>query len=89
MRYFPVRSLQTESCGGYEAFDLYELVWPEESSSSEYMECYADKKSDRIMTDMIAKDNMTPAVCRTHCEGLGAMYYATQVRKKPIIYIVR
>lgn len=70
---------QDESCGGYDAFDLYELVWPAESTDSEYLDCYNDKKEDRIMSDMLVDPDMTQAVCRTHCEGLDSMYYATQV----------
>lgn len=32
------------------------------------------------MTDMLVDDGMTTAMCRSHCEGTGAEYYATQVR---------
>lgn len=44
-----------------------------------YLECYADSKGDRVMGHMVSSDDMTPAVCREHCEAKDAMYYGTQV----------
>lgn len=43
------------------------------------MECYADSKDDRVMGDFFVLSNMTQSLCREHCEGKNAMYYATQV----------
>lgn len=43
------------------------------------MECYSDVKEDRVMSHKISLDDMTTAVCRTHCETHDAMYYGTQV----------
>lgn len=31
------------------------------------------------MGDMLVDDEMTPAMCRSHCDGKGNNYYATQV----------
>lgn len=41
------------------------------------MDCYSDRKEDRVMTDMYVDPDMTQAACRSHCEGY--MYYGTQV----------
>lgn len=69
-----------ETCGGTDAFDLYKLEWPEAPvDDPEYMECYADVKTDRIMDQMVSTCDMTPAVCRKHCMDKNAMYYGTQV----------
>lgn len=43
------------------------------------MGCYGDEKEDRVMGNLYATADMTEGVCRTHCEGKGAMYYGTQV----------
>lgn len=45
----------------------------------EYVGCFADDM-DRVMTDMFVDNDMTPNLCRSHCEDNGASYYATQVR---------
>lgn len=74
--------LQEEICGGTDAFDLYKLEWPPASTDAEYMDCYADVQSDRVMGHMLTQDDMTPRVCRDHCEKNSAMYYATQVKSK-------
>lgn len=73
------RQEERDTCGGLHAFDLYELPAVETSTDPEYMECYADKKDDRVMGHMIMDAAMTNAVCRTHCEDKEALYYATQV----------
>lgn len=71
---------RAETCGGTDAFDLYKLEWPDAPvNHPEYMECYADMKSDRVMGHKTTTDDMTPAVCREHCMGKDAMYYGTQV----------
>lgn len=53
-------------------------------SSEEFMECYADKKDDRIMGAKLFDSQMTTSVCRAHCLSADlaspAMYYGTQVR---------
>lgn len=41
------------------------------------MDCFADKKEDRVMSKMHVAPDMTQAACRSHCDGY--MYYATQV----------
>lgn len=68
------------TCGGYEAFDLYQLEWAEPSTSDEYVGCFADVKSNRVMRDMMVMDDMTEMMCRDHCMHKDALYYATQVR---------
>ncbi|CAN0407515.1 unnamed protein product, partial [Hapterophycus canaliculatus] len=70
---------QEEICGGNWAFSLYELDWPAAPvDDPEYLDCYRDDGSDRVMADMITRDDMTPAVCRAHCLDKGAHYYGTQ-----------
>ncbi|CAM9455943.1 unnamed protein product, partial [Laminaria digitata] len=73
---------ETETCGGYNAFDLYKLDWPEPSSSPEYMDCFADDRSDRVMGDMLVLDTMSTEACREHCSDKNAMYYGTQYSKE-------
>lgn len=68
------------TCGGYEAFDLYQLEWAEASTSDEYVGCFADMKSDRVMHDLMVMDDMTESTCRAHCSSRDALYYATQVK---------
>lgn len=72
--------MQTETCGGHIALDIYELIHADAPTDPEYMDCYADKKKDRIMSDELFTEDMTPAVCRAHCLKSGHMYYATQVK---------
>lgn len=52
-------------------------MWPAEPTDPEYMDCFADKKEDRVMSKMHVAPDMTQAACRSHCDGY--MYYATQV----------
>lgn len=59
--------------------DLYKLWLPEASEDPEYVGCYADDKSERVLSDMITTDGMTPAVCHDHCLDKDTPYYATQV----------
>lgn len=74
-----IQHVQDEICGGYYAFDLYRLISAEEPTDPEYVGCYRDTDEERVMTDMLVDENMTTAICRSHCEGTGAEYYATQV----------
>ncbi|CAM9885714.1 unnamed protein product [Ectocarpus fasciculatus] len=68
-----------ETCGGFDAFDLYKLDGPMPSDSREYVGCFADDKEDRALANEIKfQDNMTQAVCRVHCESFGSSFYATQ-----------
>lgn len=73
--------LQTETCGGLHSFDLFKLSVPEPPTDNpEYVGCYADDKTDRVMTHkVVSPDGMTPAVCREHCSDKDALYYGTQV----------
>ncbi|CAM9643375.1 unnamed protein product, partial [Sphacelaria rigidula] len=67
------------TCGGYYAFDLYQLEWAEAPTSEEYVGCFADSKHDRVMFNMMVSQNMTETVCRDHCVNIpGTLYYATQ-----------
>lgn len=64
----------SETCGGRNSMSVYKnedrTPTPTPvSSSSEYVGCYADTRSDRIMTDKQATSDMTAEVCtrrRTH-----------------------
>lgn len=68
------------SCGGEYSFDMYKLEWPEPSDDEEYVGCFVDAKDDRIMDNMITDDNMTPQLCRDHCENTYSIYYGVEVR---------
>ncbi|CAM9947792.1 unnamed protein product [Scytosiphon promiscuus] len=75
----PCQGDEEETCGGYWAFSLYKLDWPAAPvDDPEYVNCYRDDRSDRVMTDKVTRDDMTPAVCREHCLDKGASYYGTQ-----------
>lgn len=74
--------VQNESCGGLHSFDLFKLWLPEAPHADEYPEylgCFADDQHDRVMTNMIAAESMTPALCREHCSDKDASFYGTQV----------
>lgn len=48
------------TCGGYEAFDLFELgavVNP--PAEDYYVGCFADDQQDRVLDDMMSSDGMT------------------------------
>lgn len=75
------RLLQHETCGGADAFNLYEVNnvgKPEPSKSKEYTGCYADNFGDRVMSNRVSDKNMTTDKCKSHCTGFS--YYATQVQ---------
>lgn len=60
-------------------FDLYRLEWAPASSDSEYVGCFADSKSDRIMDHMMIDEKMTAEHCRENCMRKGTNFYGTQV----------
>ncbi|CAM9974029.1 unnamed protein product, partial [Pylaiella littoralis] len=60
-----------ETCGGFLVFDLYK--------TGGYMGCFADDTDDRVLgNEITGQGDMTPDVCREHCENYGSFYYATQ-----------
>lgn len=74
------RVLQNEYCGGNYAFSLYKMEWPESPADDpEYVGCYRDERSDRVMAEKFTQGDMTPAVCREYCMDKDASYYGTQV----------
>lgn len=70
---------QEETCGGPDSFDLYRLIGAAMPTDPEYVGCYSDTNEERVMTNMLVDNGMTTAFCRSHCEGTGSKYYATQV----------
>lgn len=57
-----------ESCGGFNAFDLFELErdetpttppMPAAPTEDYYVECFADEKDFRVLDDMISSSDMT------------------------------
>ncbi|CAN0169127.1 unnamed protein product, partial [Hapterophycus canaliculatus] len=42
-------------------------------TSEEYVGCFVDTE-ERVMTHMIVESDMTPVLCRSHCESTGAKY---------------
>ncbi|CAM9939120.1 unnamed protein product, partial [Hapterophycus canaliculatus] len=72
---------ESETCGGWNAFDLFKLWIPDAPLTDEYPEylgCYADNKEDRVMTHKVVAESMTPTLCREHCLDKDAAYYGTQ-----------
>lgn len=47
------------------------------AGSHENVGCFSDFLEDRVLTDVLQRNDMTPDLCRTHCEGHS--YYGTQV----------
>ncbi|CAM9552578.1 unnamed protein product [Pylaiella littoralis] len=75
----PCAGNDEEICGGYDAFSLYKMDWPEAPTDDpEYVGCYRDDQNDRVMTDKVTLGDMTPAVCREYCLDRDALYYGTQ-----------
>ena len=51
------------------------------------MGCYMDKKDDRVLTNMLTSDSMTPLVCAAHCSGYP--YFATQYGNEVKLMIMK
>lgn len=47
-----------------------------------YVGCYANSEDDSVMGEMIERVDMTPSICREHCEGTGSLFYGTQVGRR-------
>jgi len=63
----------------FETTDLFKLSLPEAPQDPEYLGCFSDDKTDRVMTHKISIKGMTSAVCREHCSDKDALFYGTQV----------
>eukprot|EP00752_Nemacystus_decipiens_P012579 g11140.t1 len=70
------------TCGGYDAFDLFELegrVDPLAPPTEDYyLGCFADDKRDRVLDGVMSSDRLTLEVCEAHCLGLGKPFFALQ-----------
>ncbi|CAM9822633.1 unnamed protein product, partial [Sphacelaria rigidula] len=55
------------TCGGYLAFSLYQLEWPDYVDNGEYVACFKDDIGDRVLSSMITSDEMTVDLCKEHC----------------------
>lgn len=59
---YPCAGDSEVSCGGFNAFDLFELEGvgtPAPPTEHYYVGCFADKKDDRVLDDMISTSVMT------------------------------
>ncbi|CAM9783209.1 unnamed protein product [Ectocarpus fasciculatus] len=73
----------SSSCGtslGTSTSETSDDAEPVPSNSNEHLGCYADGTALILLLGhgIINQDNMTPAVCRAHCESFGSPFYATQ-----------
>ena len=56
------------TCGGFDAFDLFELESLHPSEDHHYLGCFADDKHDRVLGDKMSSGSMSlqvKAVSRT------------------------
>lgn len=71
-------------CGGYYSFNIYRTTTvaptpapiPRPRLYPESIGCYTDEKKERVMTNMLTSDAMTPLVCADHCSNYS--YFGTQ-----------
>eukprot|EP00752_Nemacystus_decipiens_P012284 g10890.t1 len=65
------------TCGGFDAFDLFELgsLPP---SEDQYLGCFADDKLDRVLGDMMSSDHMSLQVCGDYCTAMDKPFFALQ-----------
>lgn len=53
---------QSQTCGGVDSFDVYDLGVPERPVMPGYLGCYTDMKDDRVMAWAVLSDDMTAEV---------------------------
>ncbi|CAN0066373.1 unnamed protein product, partial [Sphacelaria rigidula] len=71
-------------CGGYYTFTIYRASTeaptpaptPRPTLYPEPVGCYTDKKNERVLTNMLTSDAMTPLICAAHCSNYS--YFGTQ-----------
>eukprot|EP00752_Nemacystus_decipiens_P007837 g7002.t1 len=71
------------TCGGFDAFDLFELeggVDPPVSEPTEdyYLGCFRDDQMDRVLDHMTSSGRMTLEACEAQCLGLRKPLFALQ-----------
>ncbi|CAM9679374.1 unnamed protein product, partial [Ectocarpus sp. 8 AP-2014] len=69
------------TCGGVDAFDLFELEGvdrPSPPSEDYYLGCFADDKRDRVLEDKMSSTDMTVEMCEDHCMAKDKPFFALQ-----------
>ncbi|CAM9474079.1 unnamed protein product, partial [Ectocarpus fasciculatus] len=65
------------TCGGFDAFDLFELG-PLSPSEDHYLGCFADDKSDRVLGDKMSSGDMSLQLCEDYCTAMDKPFFALQ-----------
>ncbi|CAM9717047.1 unnamed protein product, partial [Ectocarpus sp. 4 AP-2014] len=69
------------TCGGFEAFDLFELDEVDRSSPPSedyYLGCFADDQNDRVLADETSSGDMSLQVCEDYCNARDKKFFALQ-----------
>ncbi|CAM9855150.1 unnamed protein product, partial [Scytosiphon promiscuus] len=66
------------TCGGFDAFDLFELEPPPPSEDEHYLGCFADDKRDRVLGDKTSSGSMSLQVCEDYCTVMDKPFFALQ-----------
>ncbi|CAN0154082.1 unnamed protein product, partial [Ectocarpus sp. 6 AP-2014] len=66
------------TCGGFEAFDLFELNPLSPPTEDYYVGCFADDLEDRVLEDVISAVDMTLEACENHCTERNKPFFALQ-----------
>eukprot|EP00903_Cladosiphon_okamuranus_P013013 g12142.t1 len=74
---YPCTGDSKVSCGGFDAFDLFEL---DRGTPTEeyYVGCFADDRHDRVLDDMISTSDMTLELCEGHCSSIDKPFFSLQ-----------
>ncbi|CAM9931361.1 unnamed protein product [Ectocarpus sp. 4 AP-2014] len=83
---YPCAGDSEVTCGGFDAFDLFELEgdgtpaapMPAAPMENYYVGCFADKKDDRVLDDMISTSDMTLELCEGHCSSMNKPFFSLQ-----------
>eukprot|EP00752_Nemacystus_decipiens_P018611 g16686.t1 len=78
---YPCAGDSAVSCGGFDAFDLFELEregTPAAPTEDYYVGCFADDQDDRVLDDMISTNDMTLELCEGHCSSMDKPLFALQ-----------
>ncbi|CAM9334004.1 unnamed protein product, partial [Ectocarpus sp. 13 AM-2016] len=67
-----------KTCGGSDAFDLFELESPSPPLEDYYLGCFADDRDDRVLEDKTSSGDMTVQVCEDYCIARNKPFFAVQ-----------
>ncbi|CAM9249348.1 unnamed protein product [Ectocarpus sp. 13 AM-2016] len=66
------------TCGGFDAFDLFEVHPLSPPMEDYYVGCFADDLEDRVLEDKISARDMTLEACENHCTERNKPFFALQ-----------